>query len=329
MKKIFCAFLGLVLLMVACEQQNVDTWQEQYDLGVRYLSEGNYTEAIIAFTAAIEINPKMASAYVGRAHAYVLSGETEENLLAAQADFEQVIELDDTIVDAWLGLADIYIARGEFDQALEILRQGFEKTGGDISIGGKIDWIEAEHLTAPKIEEMITDFLERQEYLNYEWEYEPDEYAVLDIDGDGVTELIVQGNLINEFYNFMIFRFNSESGTFSPVEIDYRDNYGPDASFSGFVYSGLEYSKEDHAFGIMWARPVFGDRGFQIYTLQGGRLVEIGSINAHYSSDYWAPQDDDLAEYKLTINGDSRELSEEEFNNYIMRFSYVSFQPLE
>lgn len=30
------------------------TWQEQYDLGLRYLSEGNYEEAIIAFTAAIE-----------------------------------------------------------------------------------------------------------------------------------------------------------------------------------------------------------------------------------------------------------------------------------
>lgn len=38
-------------------------WQEQYDLGVRYLNDGNYEEAIIAFTAAIEIDPKKPQAY--------------------------------------------------------------------------------------------------------------------------------------------------------------------------------------------------------------------------------------------------------------------------
>ena len=43
-----------------------NTWQEQYDLGVRYLAEGNYEEAIIAFTAAIEIDPNRVEAYMGR-----------------------------------------------------------------------------------------------------------------------------------------------------------------------------------------------------------------------------------------------------------------------
>ena len=38
-------------------------------------------------TAAIEIDPKQAPVYVGRGNAYVLSGETEDNLSAAKADY--------------------------------------------------------------------------------------------------------------------------------------------------------------------------------------------------------------------------------------------------
>ena len=43
--------IALVLGLCACGQSTEEKWQEQYDLGVRYLSEGNYEEAIIAFTA--------------------------------------------------------------------------------------------------------------------------------------------------------------------------------------------------------------------------------------------------------------------------------------
>ena len=118
------------------------TWQEQYDLGIRYLSEGNYEEAIIAFTAAIEIDPKRAPAYVGRGDAYVLSGETEENLTAAQADYEKAIELDDTNANAYLGLADVYIRQGKYDKAIEILQRGLEKTDGNQSIADKLSEIE-------------------------------------------------------------------------------------------------------------------------------------------------------------------------------------------
>ena len=65
----------LAFSFAACSQQS--TWQEQYDLGVRYLSEGNYEEAIIAFTAAIEIEPKLADAYIGLADTYLAMGEED------------------------------------------------------------------------------------------------------------------------------------------------------------------------------------------------------------------------------------------------------------
>ena len=137
MKRLTSLILVLVLLISGCGQSLADQWQEQYDLGVRYLSEGNYEEAILAFTAAIEIDPNRAEAYVGRGDAYVASGETEENLAAAQADYEKAIELDETYAEAWLGLADVYIRQGDYDRALEILQEALESTGNNQAIADK------------------------------------------------------------------------------------------------------------------------------------------------------------------------------------------------
>ena len=137
------AALMLVLGLCACGQSAEAKWQEQYDLGVRYLSEGNYEEAIIAFTAAIDIDPKRPAGFVGRGDAYALSGDTEDNLSAAQADYEAAIALDETLPGGWLGLADVYIRQGDYDKALETLREGLDKTGGDQSIADKIEEMES------------------------------------------------------------------------------------------------------------------------------------------------------------------------------------------
>ena len=83
---------AMCLLLCACGQQSGgaggDNWQSQYDLGVRYLSEGNYEEAVIAFTAAIEIDPRRAEAYVGRGDAYW----AQEDAASAQADYAAALE---------------------------------------------------------------------------------------------------------------------------------------------------------------------------------------------------------------------------------------------
>ncbi len=76
--KRFTALLLAVLLLLslaACGGKN--TWQEQYDLGMRYLNEGNYQEAIIAFETAIKIDPKRPEAYLGAAEAYMGLGDTD------------------------------------------------------------------------------------------------------------------------------------------------------------------------------------------------------------------------------------------------------------
>ncbi len=92
--------LILLLLLSACADKTAENsaepaddmiWQDYYDLGVRYLSDGNYQEAIIAFTAAIEIDPKQG--------------------------------------DAYRALADVYVALGDYKAAIDTLRQGAEEAG--------------------------------------------------------------------------------------------------------------------------------------------------------------------------------------------------------
>lgn len=145
MKRMKYIILALVLLLCSCgqsgtivEEDDTTAWQKQYDLGVRYLSEGNYEEAVIAFTAAIEIDPKQAPAYVGRGDAYIGSGETVENLAAAQADYEKAIELDETNANAYLGLADVYIRRGDSEKARQILKDALERLGSSGEIESKL-----------------------------------------------------------------------------------------------------------------------------------------------------------------------------------------------
>lgn len=80
MKHMTIALLSILILVSCCAcgqeaaAESMPTWQEHYDLGVRYLSEGNYDEAIIAFTAAIEIDPKRPEAYLSLADAYTGAG---------------------------------------------------------------------------------------------------------------------------------------------------------------------------------------------------------------------------------------------------------------
>ena len=127
MKRTISLLLALVLLLTlcACGKKSGTGWQEQYDLGVRYLSEENYEEAVIAFTAAIEIDPKRAEAYVGRGSAYIGCGETAENLAAALADYEMAVSLGDKTLDEKIETLRIRLASIEALPLLEELYSYF------------------------------------------------------------------------------------------------------------------------------------------------------------------------------------------------------------
>ena len=144
MKKMMSAglFLVFLLCLAACGKNAAEKWQEQYDLGQQYLLEESYEEAIVAFTAAIEIDPNQADAYIGRGGAYRLSGETDEDFALALADYQKAQELDETKTEAYLGIAEVYILQGDYDSALEILENGLSQVNESSTLEEKMEEIQ-------------------------------------------------------------------------------------------------------------------------------------------------------------------------------------------
>lgn len=139
---VLCA---LLVGLSACGQSTADQWQEQYDLGVRYLSEGNYEEAIIAFTAAIEIDPTRAETFVGRGDAYYgksLLGEDDQSaqslLEKASEDYEQALAL---------GASD---AQSKIDAIQEALQSLRVKQDAQVLLQALFECFEADELDEAK-----------------------------------------------------------------------------------------------------------------------------------------------------------------------------------
>ncbi len=159
---------------------------EQLDLGIRYLNEGNYQEAILAFTAVIEIEPNNAAVYAYRGRAYLGLGSTEDSLTDARSDFEKALDLDSTLVDAWNGLADVFIARKDYDGARQVFQEALSATG------------QSEDVLA-RMEEFDGNGAWRQAYIQYidsdfvpQYGMDTCEFSLVCIDDDPVPELIIQ-----------------------------------------------------------------------------------------------------------------------------------------
>lgn len=167
MKRIFLLLTICVIVLVGCGS-NVSSWQKQYDLGIRYLNEGNYADAIIAFTAAINIDEKNSASYLGRAQAYFELGN-EENISYAISDFEKVIEIDETIAEAYSGLADIYISTNDYEKALETLKNAENKVNNSL-----YDLYENKSMVLYSPDEQIEiNLKDMKSYLDAGWCVEP------------------------------------------------------------------------------------------------------------------------------------------------------------
>lgn len=79
--------LILAMLLTACGPSG--TWDEHYDLGIKYLSDGNYKEAIIEFETAIKIDDMKPKAYIGAADAYVGMEEYQKAIEILETGYEK------------------------------------------------------------------------------------------------------------------------------------------------------------------------------------------------------------------------------------------------
>lgn len=138
--KMMCFLLALLGLLSACsahsvdaEEQSAPTWQSRYDLGVRYLSDGNYEEAILAFTAAIEIDPKNAQAYEQRGDAYwelaqsVQGSEQTDAYRSAAEDYESAMQWGSETDELYRRAADAYYGAQDYEKAESYYEKLLEK----------------------------------------------------------------------------------------------------------------------------------------------------------------------------------------------------------
>ena len=140
--RLIVAVLLEVFLFTACAS-GASKANEKIELGQKYLTELNYTEAVAAFTEVIKIDPSNIEAYAGRAEAYKGLKQYEE----AKADYTTVIEKADdmpyTQAQAYAGRAEVYdltddttAAESDYSAALGLLEH--EDVGKKENIAEKL-----------------------------------------------------------------------------------------------------------------------------------------------------------------------------------------------
>ncbi|MFR5933169.1 MAG: tetratricopeptide repeat protein [Oscillospiraceae bacterium] len=120
---IYLCLLALCLSGCSCAKRTEERWNEQYDVGMQYLLEGDYQEAILAFTATIEIDPMRPESYLERAAAYLELGD-DASIEAAVADYQKAVELEPTNGQTYVLLAQTYLRQGNYEQAVNTLHEG-------------------------------------------------------------------------------------------------------------------------------------------------------------------------------------------------------------
>ena len=85
---ILIAIAAIVTTVGLTGQSKDRKLQMQLDLGNKYLTEGQYEDAVVAFEAAISIEPKTPEAYKGLAEAYEAMGDYEAAKEALQRGIE-------------------------------------------------------------------------------------------------------------------------------------------------------------------------------------------------------------------------------------------------
>ena len=174
--RVTAAACVLCLLLSACGKSAEEQWQEQYDLGQQYLLELDYEQAIVAFTAAIEIDENNAQAYVARAEAYLAAdaagaegaSDTEaagdvilsDYQAAALEDYLWAVSIDETLSDAYIGAAELYIITGDYDAAASVIEEGLTVNPGDAVLEAYQSVLDSKITAASQRQEIEDQYLE-------------------------------------------------------------------------------------------------------------------------------------------------------------------------
>lgn len=124
------------LVSIAIYNLPANRRDRQLALAEKYMSELNYEAAVLAYRAAIEIDPKNVEAYQGAVEAYSLA-DNKDGFEDLYTDALSVVdELSDEELDATIELVkDIYLSApnvyDDNEKTAEVLEKGYEVTDND------------------------------------------------------------------------------------------------------------------------------------------------------------------------------------------------------
>ena len=145
----FVVLFLAVMLLTACSSKATNA-ADKIELGQKYLTELNYTEAIASFTEAIKLDPNNIQAYMGRAEAYVALGEYDKAL----ADYRFI---SGTTEDMPYTRARSYIGQAEVHEKMEqparaVSDYGLAKALLKASDAGKAENVSEEDVSAKLVQ---------------------------------------------------------------------------------------------------------------------------------------------------------------------------------
>ena len=97
-------------------------WEISYFYrAVAYHANEQLNEAILDYTKALKINPKMTDAYYNRAKIMLEKKDVDINIDKAIDDLSKALELDEKFIDALFAMAAAQKKKGNYNLALEYL----------------------------------------------------------------------------------------------------------------------------------------------------------------------------------------------------------------
>lgn len=325
MKRRIALLLALAMfVLTGCGKQSKE-WKEPYNLGVKYLSDGDYREAILSFSAAIEIAPREADPYVGRADAYIGAAAelaeggiipgTEQSqqillcLQSAEADYETALTLAEAGSDLSTDLEVVEQKLAETTERKNQVAEHEENAAAESQPASEAP-AEAPAVKVPEEDtgaeqtntEVCNAYLalleqERDAIFAYDWGYRPDrslkfcQVAFYDVCGDETPELL----LIREIEELL-----SGNVTFSEAYLE--------------IYT-CENGAVKRLFSEAWDWQAGGGGHYAVFTLEGEDslygLYSTGDSNWYTYHDCFAVDEngmlvrENLLEHQQTEHYDS------------------------
>ena len=182
-------FTGLLVRSIVLGG-NGNKIQKQLDLGTKYLDDMDYEQALVAFEAALDIDPMNA--------------------------------------DAYLGIVEVHIRTNEFEKALEVAKEGYETTG-DERLKEKIDMIESGDIFAANGWIMRTTGYDADGNLMYAHIYTNDikgrKASVTRTDENGVKTQYLELDYDEDGRQLISYGFKGYSGELYKEVYEYGSNH--------------------------------------------------------------------------------------------------------